>query len=102
MSMQQQIEFKIRQAFPGAYTELKNESHMHSGPATESHFKLALVSDDFEGVSRVKRHQMIYKILEDEMTKIHALALHTYSKAEWQQLGNTLPDSPKCAGGSKV
>lgn len=98
MSMQQQIETAIRQAFSVGLMQIKNESNMHAGPATESHYKLVLVSDDFEQVSRVKRHQMVYKVLANEMVQIHALALHTYSLNEWQKQGGSIPDSPLCAG----
>lgn len=98
MSMQQQIKLKIQQAFPQAHIEIENESHLHAGPATESHFKLAIVAEEFEAVSRVKRHQMVYKILSQEMTQIHALALHTFTPDEWLKQGKVLPKSPDCAG----
>ena len=31
------------------FMQLENESHMHSGPATDSHFKVTLVSTAFSG-----------------------------------------------------
>lgn len=98
MSMQAQIEAKISANFSGDFLEVFNESHMHAGPATESHFKLILVSEQFNGLGKVKRHQMIYKILAEEMTKIHALALHLYTNDEWIEQGNAAPASPECAG----
>lgn len=102
MSMQQQIEDAIQQAFSVWIMDIKNESNMHAGPATESHYKLVLVSDDFENISRVKRHQMVYKTLAKQMAQIHALALHTYTLAEWKQQGGAVPDSPLCAGQNKT
>ena len=102
MSMQQQIEAAIKQAFSVWVMDMKNESNMHAGPATESHYKLVLVSDDFEKVSRVKRHQMVYKVLANEMPQIHALALHTYTLDEWKKQGGVVPDSPLCAGQNKA
>ena len=99
-SITQQIEAVIDQAFKGAETQLQNESHLHSGPATESHFKLTLVAAEFEGMSKVKRHQKVYQVLADLMPQFHALALHTFSPTEWQQNPN-VAESPLCQGGSK-
>lgn len=100
MKLQQQIENKLNSAFEVAYLVLENESHMHSGPAEESHFKLTLVSDAFEGLSKVKRHQAVYKALVEEMPKFHALALHTFSLEEWRA-SPEVAESPVCGGGRK-
>lgn len=84
------------------HLELLNESHMHNvPPGSESHFKLVIVSDEFQGLNAVKRHQAVYRTLGDLMQQIHALALHTYSPAEWQASG-LAPSSPDCMGGSKA
>ncbi|MDG6773524.1 BolA family transcriptional regulator [Thiomicrorhabdus sp. ZW0627] len=98
MQLQPQIEQAIRDNFQIDYMDLQNESHMHAGPANESHFKLTLVSEDFEGVSKVKRQQAVYRALNELMPQFHALALHTYSPEEWQAVG-VAPASPKCGGG---
>lgn len=71
---------------------------MHSGPAPESHFKMTLVSEDFNGVNKVKRQQAVYRALAEFMPQFHALALHTYSPEEWAELVKA-PASPKCTGG---
>ncbi|MBD3755521.1 MAG: BolA family transcriptional regulator [Gammaproteobacteria bacterium] len=99
MLLQPQIEQAIRQHFQISFMELLNESHMHAGPQTESHFKLTLVSEDFNGQSKVKRQQAVYKALRELMPQFHALALHTYTPDEWQQIGAQVPASPKCGGG---
>lgn len=101
MSLQQQIENKISNAFDVTFMQMENESHMHSGPAEESHFKLTLVSPAFEGMNKVKRHQAVYKALADEMPLFHALALHTYSPSEWEE-SPTVVASPLCQGGGKA
>jgi len=100
LSMQQQIEAALYQSFDVSQLQLQNESHLHSGPATESHFKLTLVSADFEGVAKVKRHQKVYQALVDLMPQFHALALHTYSPSEWSQ-SLQVAESPLCQGGGK-
>ena len=82
--------------------DLINESHMHSGPATESHFKLIVVSESFDGLSAVKRHQRMYAVLADELRDgVHALALHLYTPGEWDTAQGLAPASPDCRGGSK-
>ncbi|WP_373019462.1 BolA family protein [Thiomicrorhabdus sp.] len=98
MLLQPQIEQAIRENFQVDFMELQNESHMHAGPAAESHFKLTLVSEDFSGLSKVKRQQSVYRALNALMPQFHALALHTYTPQEWQEVG-TAPASPKCGGG---
>ena len=99
MSIQGQIEQAIESGFNIEFMQLENESHMHSGPATESHFKLTLVSQDFNELSKVKRQQSVYKALSAIMPQFHALALHTYTSEEWAVNNQTSPSSPKCAGG---
>lgn len=90
------------QSLAPVHMELLNESHMHAvPPGSESHFKLVIVSQEFEGLNAVKRHQAVYRTLGDLMHQIHALALHTYSPAEWQAR-SAAPDSPACMGGSKA
>ena len=77
---------------------LARDRSMHAGPATESHFNLTLVSAQFDGLPVVKRHQVIYKILHDELAgPVHALALHLYTPGEWESQKKA-PESPKCAG----
>jgi BolA protein len=98
-SMHSQIERAVLENFSVSHFDLKNESHMHSGPATESHFKLVLVSEDFNDLSKVKRQQSVYKVLSSLMPQFHALGLHTYTPEEWTKVSMQAPDSPKCSGG---
>lgn len=96
MKAHDNIEQKVRTALAPTHVEVINESHMHAGPRTDSHFKLVVVSESFAGQSKVKRHQMLYKLLDDELKGgIHALALHLYTPEEWRT--TSVPDSPLCA-----
>lgn len=95
--MEKRISQKVEQEFVGDFYTLLNESSGHALGRTDSHFKLTLVSNKFEGLNKVKRHQMLYKLLAEEMTIIHALALHLYTSEEWAEVGEA-PASPKCAG----
>ena len=70
--------------------ELVDESHQHAGHAGskgweesgESHFDLKIVADVFEGMSLVKRHQLIYLVLGETMEKIHALSINAKAPSQ--------------------
>lgn len=48
------------------------------------HFFATIVSAEFQGASRIKRHQLVYKALGDRMREqIHALSMKTLTPAEW-------------------
>ncbi|QKQ23683.1 BolA family transcriptional regulator [Candidatus Ruthia endofausta] len=99
-NMQQHLTEQLQTALSPSHLEVINESHNHSGPASESHFKLIVVSDYFNDLKLIERHRFINQLFKEEMNHIHALAMHTYTPDEWQ-MKNSAPDSPKCAGASK-
>ena len=48
------------------------------------HFEALVVSAAFEGLSRVKRHQLVYGALGGRMREeIHALSMTTVTPMEW-------------------
>lgn len=48
------------------------------------HFQALIVSAAFEGLSRVGRHQHVYRVLGDRMRQeIHALSMRTLTPAEY-------------------
>lgn len=102
MTIQNDIETKLQDNFKPSHLHVVNESHMHSVPEnSETHFKVVIATEVFDGVRKVARHQKIYKVLSDELAgEVHALALHTYTPQEWQAQQQA-PDSPNCMGGSK-
>ncbi len=52
------------------------------------HFEAVIVSPEFEGLSRIKRHQRVYGVLGDRMREeIHALSMTTLTPAEWSARG---------------
>jgi len=102
MNMQQTIEAKLNAAFSPELLEVANESHMHNvAPGSESHFKVTIVSDEFDDLMLIKRHRMVNAILEAELSKIHALALHTMTADEWSVRAGKVADSPLCRGGAR-
>jgi BolA protein len=103
MRIQQQIEDKLGAQFAPLHLEVANESHMHSvPPGSESHFRVVLVSEQFEDRPLVQRHRAVNAVLAEELAGgIHALALHTMTPEEWFAKGGQAPASPPCLGGSK-
>lgn len=80
------IERKLQVLQP-EFLEVNNESHKHNvPPGSESHFKVTVVSNAFQGKMLIKRHRMVNDILADELAQsIHALSLHTMTIEEWRR-----------------
>ena len=96
MNMQQRIEQQLASLAP-QHLQVLDESHMHSR-GQQTHYKAVIVSEVFEGLNSVKRHQKVYATMGELMGQIHALAIHTYTGDEWAQVGSA-PAAPVCAGG---
>ncbi|MEK8049456.1 BolA family protein [Ideonella sp. DXS22W] len=48
------------------------------------HFFATIVSGEFDGLPRIRRHQRVYAALGDRMrAEIHALSMKTLTPAEW-------------------
>ncbi len=95
------IEEKLKTEISSRFVEVINESPNHNVPdGAESHFKVTVVSDEFENLRPVQRHQLIYKVLSDEMKLIHAIAIHPFTNTEWESNNQSSSDSPDCLGGS--
>lgn len=64
-----------------SYLELIDESYKHVGHAGVKerggrHYKLIISSTEFQGLPLIKKHQLIYRLLNDLMqNKIHALSI---------------------------
>ena len=102
--VQQDIEKQLKLAFSPDFLEIVNESSQHNVPPnSETHFRVVLVSAEFDHLARVARHQSVYAALSGQMAgPVHALALHTYSPNEWLQRQKAAPESPECLGGSNT
>lgn len=103
MKIENQITEKLKADFNPSHLQVINESHMHNVPTgSESHFKVVVVSDKFDGKRLIQRHKAINSCLASELKNdIHALAMHTYTAQEWAEVEDA-PQSPKCLGGSKL
>lgn len=50
------------------------------------HFEALIVSEAFSGLSKIKRHQAVYRALGERMhTEIHALSMRTFTPAEYDE-----------------
>lgn len=103
MSTAAEIHDLVVDALSPVRLDVIDESHRHNVPeGAESHFKLVIVSDAFEGESLVARHRRVNRLLADHLAgSVHALGLHTHTSAEWRARGESVPPSPPCRGGAK-
>lgn len=67
--------------------QLEDESALHAGHAGAAsgggHFRLRIISTQFEKQSRINRHRLVYDCLDDMMHKeIHALAITALAPSE--------------------
>lgn len=89
MSVAEIIKKKLETLLAPAALDVKDESRLHAGHAGareggESHFRIMVVSDRFEGLSRVARQRLVNDILREELAgPVHALAMQTLTPQEW-------------------
>jgi BolA protein len=100
MKLETLLKNSLATALNPSVLELENESHGHNVPRhSETHFRLVIVSEHFDGLSRVKRHQLVYKAADDALKQgVHALAMQCFTESEWAESPARLT-SPPCKGG---
>ena len=78
---------RLTDTFKPQFLELTDESNQHQVPkGAESHFKVLMVSDAFQELRPLARHQLIYKALSEELSNgLHALSMNLYTPEQWQQ-----------------
>lgn len=92
------IRTKVQRSFPRmTHFAMFNDSYKHAGHhgiadaenKVESHFRLEIVSDEFQGIPLPQRHRMVYQLLQEEISsaggRVHALQLTTRTVAEQQR-----------------
>mmetsp|Transcript_59032 Transcript_59032/g.133699 ORF Transcript_59032/g.133699 Transcript_59032/m.133699 type:complete len:147 (+) Transcript_59032:51-491(+) len=97
--MQERIEAQLASSFPVQHLDVLNESH--GKVEDESHFKVVLVSEAFEGKNLVARHRLVNGALADPSTgalPFHSLTIVAKTPEQWDK-DTTVPASPQCAGG---
>ncbi len=78
------------------FFELKNESAKHAKhiamqteiePTGETHYKLTVVSDVFQGLSLIERQRKVNELLKSEFSSgLHALQMKTLTSEEYKKL----------------
>ncbi len=100
--LETRIRTKLERGLGPQVLEVIDESHQHSRPGRESHFKVVVVSDAFEGKSLLVRHREVHELLADELADgVHALSIQALTTAQWTARGEVMQSSPPCRGGSK-
>lgn len=83
LSRATRIKTKLQSSLEATVLEVNDVSYQHAGHAAmketsdkETHFNLKIVSPKFEGQTLVKRHRMVYDLLNDELQSgLHALSI---------------------------
>ncbi|MBF9060636.1 BolA/IbaG family iron-sulfur metabolism protein [Rhodobacterales bacterium HKCCSP123] len=81
MTRTEKIETRLREAFAPRVLEVVDDSERHRGHAGyreggESHFRVTIESEAFQGLGRIERHRAVHAALGRELVaEIHALAL---------------------------
>lgn len=84
MSTKETIEANLASDLEPAFLEVFDVSHTHSGPPdAESHFKVVVVCERFEGKPLIARHRAVNKSVDMEKNHIHALEIHGFAPSEW-------------------
>lgn len=86
MMRQQAIELALVSLSP-TVLNIQDESHKHAGHTGaqdgRGHFKLLIVSEQFTGLSMLKRHQLVYQALAELLkTDIHAVSIQAKTPSE--------------------
>ncbi|KAL0320914.1 UNVERIFIED_CONTAM: SufE-like protein 1, chloroplastic/mitochondrial [Sesamum radiatum] len=83
------IREKLEKELRPVELEVEDISYQHAGHSGvkgsdgETHFNVKVVSEEFEGKSLVKRHRLIYSLLQDELQSgLHALSIVAKTPSE--------------------
>jgi stress-induced morphogen len=72
MPSAEELKTRIEDALPGAQVTVQDTT------GGGDHFRAEIVSERFEGLTRIQQHQLIYDVFGDEVGgAIHALSIKT-------------------------
>jgi stress-induced morphogen len=72
MPSAEELKQRIEAALPGSRAEVEDLT------GGGDHFRAEVVSDQFDGLSRIEQHQLVYGVFGDEVGgPIHALSIKT-------------------------
>ncbi|VAW88022.1 hypothetical protein MNBD_GAMMA18-439 [hydrothermal vent metagenome] len=75
----EQVQAQLLAAFPGAEVMVSGEG---------CNFAVTIVSQQFDGMSRVQEQKLVYATLSEQITRgdIHAVTIKAYTPEEWQEV----------------
>ena len=88
MRIKEQIINQITEMLQPEFLEIVDQSDKHKGHSGwreggETHFHIKVISKKFQNLSRIQRHQLVYKSLSPEpMNTIHALSMDLSSNSQ--------------------
>ena len=73
---------KIEQSIAGASATVTGDG---------SKFEAEVIADEFDGLPTLKRHKLIYAVLDEYIKAgaIHALTIRAFTNSEWQEKQKT-------------
>lgn len=85
-----EIQERLQQQIKAQVLKVEDDSAKHKrhkqSQGKGGHYKLLIVSGEFEGMSLVQRHRKIYDVLQMHgSTQIHALAISAWTEKEWKE-----------------
>ena len=96
MFVQNKIEKLLKDNLNVSNLLIRNDSYKHNVPPnSESHFNVQIVSDDFEGLSQIQRHKIVYKAVGALLAEIHAFSITAMTTSEFKE-NPSLKDTPDC------
>jgi len=96
-TLREQMEARLFEALNPTCCEVIDESRNHgSPPGAESHFKVVVVADAFDGKRLVQRHKMVNAVFDVAFKAgLHALSITAKTPQEWAESGG-VPQTPRC------
>ena len=89
MNIEQTIRTELEKSIALKHLEIKDTTgkHVHHEHFSGGHHLSAvIVSDDFEPLNLLDRHQIVYKALGSMIkNEIHAFSMKTYTSNEWNE-----------------
>lgn len=80
----EEIKVTLESRFPGAVIETRDLT------GGGDHWQVIIVTPAFEGKGLLEQHRLVNEALKDKIgdQSIHALALKTFTPAQWEKLGS--------------
>ena len=88
-SIENEIKNRLSKKMDLIYFEMKDFTGRHLNHKTHEggfHLEAIIVSNDFQDLTLIKRHQKVYEAIGDLMKhEIHALSMKTLIQSEWEK-----------------